>query len=162
MWYAQPLPRGHRTLLNDLDHPVWHICRVPCHVAFSIKLCSRSSICWYKIFVYDIVTTRLFCCSGPRVNSGSIIRKFITVCMIWAHFIPPTHNTFSDRRFSASGVRTPCVKQFVSRLEMDMGPFFFRWPNPPTCGPNPTHDTNTRTQPNPPIIYLREMQTPML
>jgi len=35
-------------------------------------------------------------------------------------------------------------------------------PNPSTYGPNPTHDANTRTQPNPPITHLREMQTPVL
>ena len=39
--------------------------------------------------------------------------------------------------------------------EMDVGPLFF-------TQPNATHDANTRTQPNPPIIHLREMQTPAL
>ena len=28
--------------------------------------------------------------------------------------------------------------------------------------PNPTHDTDTRTQPNPPITYIRGMPTPVL
>jgi len=35
-------------------------------------------------------------------------------------------------------------------------------PNRSTYGPSPTHDANTRIQPNPPITHLREMQTPVL
>jgi len=37
-----------------------------------------------------------------------------------------------------------------------------RWTWVHFSSPNPTHDANTRTQLNPPILHLRDMQTPVL
>jgi len=71
---------------------------------------------------------------------------------------------FITHQYTTVFAREKCRWELITH--MDMGPFFFTQPNPQknssTYGHNPTHDANTRTQPNPPITHLRAMQTPVL
>jgi len=70
---------------------------------------------------------------------------------------PPSPIDFHRRPYNTLALPCECV--------MDVDLFFFTQPNPTRQLMDPTqtaYDSNTRTQPNPPITHLCEMQTSAL
>ena len=86
----------------------------------------------------------------PQLTTIMVVSLRVSVCTAlqklnvqWkARHLPPT---------DCSAV-TACVQ---CAPELDVGPFFF-------TQPNQTHGTDTRTQPNSPITYIRGTPTPVL